>query len=88
MSTMEMRTFEGQLESLSYAEQLYVMEYLLKLMRLRQQNVAVNENVESPQAVLGKIQDMFADDKGWASEEEMIEDMAKFRRERVARCAY
>lgn len=88
MSTMEMRTFECQLESLSYAEQLYVMEYLLKLMRLRHQNVAVNENVESPQSVLGKIQDMFANDKGWASEDEMIEDMAKFRRERVARCAY
>jgi len=26
---------------------------------------------------------MFSDDKGWGSEESMIEDMAKFRRERL-----
>lgn len=35
MSAVEMKTFESQLAGLSYAEQLYVMEYLLKLMRLR-----------------------------------------------------
>ena len=27
-----------------------------------------------------EIQDLFKDDKGWASEEEMLADMAEFRR--------
>jgi len=31
---------------------------------------------------LEKIQEIFADDKGWASEQEMISDLAKFRRSR------
>ena len=57
------------------------MEYLLKLMRLRQQN-------ESAKSVLSEIQGMFAEDKGWASEDEMLKDLAGFRRERVAQCAY
>ena len=88
MSAVEMKTFENQLEGLSFAEQLYVMEYLLKLMRLRQQNEAANEQSASAKAVLGKIQGMFDEDKGWASEEEMLKDLAGFRRERVATCAY
>ena len=88
MSAVEMKTFENQLEGLSFAEQLYVMEYLLKLMRLRQQNEAANEQSASAKAVLAKIQGMFAEDKGWASEDEMLKDLAGFRRERVALCAY
>lgn len=32
---------------------------------------------------LSAIQNMFADDKGWESEEEMLADMADFRRERL-----
>ncbi|MCC8082119.1 MAG: hypothetical protein LIO80_08965 [Lachnospiraceae bacterium] len=35
------------------------------------------------QAILKEIQGMFADDKGWKSEEEMLEDMADFRRGRL-----
>ena len=31
-----------------------------------------------------EIQGMFADDKGWSSEEEMLADMAEFRRSRSA----
>lgn len=88
MSVVEMKTFENQLAGLSYAEQLYVMEYLLKLMRLRQQNESVDEKSTSAKAVLGKIQGMFAEDKGWTSEDEMLKDLAGFRRERVATCAY
>lgn len=34
-------------------------------------------------AALSAIQNMFADDKGWESEEEMLADMADFRRERL-----
>ncbi len=87
MSALEMKAFESQLEGLSFAEQLYVMEYLLKLMRLRQQNEIAKEEDASAKAVLGKIQSMFAEDKGWTSEDEMLKDLAGFRRERVASCA-
>ena len=88
MSAIEMKTFENQLAGLSYAEQLYVMEYLLKLMRLKQQNELATEKSASAKAVFGKIQSMFAEDKGWTSEDEMLKDLAGFRRERVASCAY
>ena len=88
MSAVEMRVFENQLEGLSYAEQLYVMEYLLKLMRLRQLNESAKEKAASAKSVLSEIQGMFAEDKGWASEDEMLKDLAGFRRERVAQCAY
>ena len=87
MSALEMKTFENQLEGLSFAEQLYVMEYLLKLMRLRQQNETAKEEDALAKVVLGKIQGIFAEDKGWASEDEMLRDLAGFRRERVASCA-
>ena len=87
MSAVEMKTFENQLAGLSYAEQLYVMEYLLKLMRLRQQKETANEKNVSAKAILGEIQSMFAEDKGWTSENQMLEDLAAFRRERVASCA-
>ena len=88
MSAVEMKTFENQLEGLSFAEQLYVMEYLLKLMRLRQQKETASEKNVSAKAILGEIQSMFAEDKGWTSEDEMLENLAVFRRERVASCAY
>ena len=88
MSTIEMKAFENQLKGLSYSEQLYVMEFLLKLMRLRQQNESAKEQGASAKAVLSEIQGMFAEDKGWASEDEMLKDLAGFRRERVAQCAY
>ncbi len=39
-------------------------------------------------ATLHEIQDIFSEDKGWASESEMLEDMAAFRRERLAKCVY
>lgn len=35
MSAMELRNFESQLDLLSYAEQLAVMEYLVRLMKRR-----------------------------------------------------
>ena len=37
---------------------------------------------ELAKARMQKIQELFADDKGWASEQEMISDLAKFRRSR------
>lgn len=35
------------------------------------------------QAILREIQGMFAEEKGWDSENEMLEDMAEFRRGRM-----
>lgn len=87
MSAVEMKVFESQLEGLSFAEQLYVMEYLLKLMRLRQQDEIVKEEEVSAKAVLAEIQGVFTENKGWTSEEEMLKDLAGFRRERIASCA-
>ena len=37
---------------------------------------------KNARATLAKIQKIFADDKGWASEQEMISDLARFRRSR------
>lgn len=39
--------------------------------------------IEKSKAALKEIQGLFADDKGWDSEESMIEDMAAFRKERM-----
>ncbi len=41
------------------------------------------KKAKESKAALKEIQSMFTDDKGWSSEEEMLEDMAAFRRERV-----
>lgn len=38
---------------------------------------------EQSKAAMREIQGMFADDKGWESEEEMLADMAEFRRKRL-----
>lgn len=38
---------------------------------------------ELAKARMEKFQEIFADDKGWASEQEMISDLAKFRRSRM-----
>ena len=37
---------------------------------------------KNARATLAKIQKIFAENKGWASEQEMISDLAKFRRSR------
>ena len=39
-------------------------------------------------ATLALIQSIFSEEKGWASESEMLEDMANFRRQRLAKCEY
>lgn len=45
MSAMELRNFESQLDLLSYAEQLAIMEYLVKLMKRRQEE-SVSDDFE------------------------------------------
>ena len=41
------------------------------------------ENVMKSQEALSEIQKMFVNDKGWDSEEKMLDEMAEFRRERL-----
>lgn len=42
------------------------------------------EKADQDSKTLKEIQSMFADNKGWDSEESMINDMAAFRRERMS----
>ena len=59
------------------------LEYLLY-----QYNLDNPGKQKNPAGTLREIQSMFADDKGWESEEEMLRDMAQFRRERLSKCEY
>ena len=42
----------------------------------------IGNGEKSAKATLAKIQKIFAENKGWASEQEMISDLAMFRRSR------
>lgn len=52
------------------------------------EDVRVEKRSVDTKAVMRKIQDLFVDDKGWDSEEEMLEDLARFRQERIAKCVF
>jgi hypothetical protein len=41
-----------------------------------------NKKATDSQNILAEIQNMFSSDKGWDSEDDMIADMAAFRKER------
>ena len=43
------------------------------------------KKAEQSQRILSEIQEMFSDDKGWSSENAMLNDMANFRKERMAK---
>lgn len=43
------------------------------------------QKFENSKKILSEIQDMFSEDKGWDSEEHMLEEMAAFRKERMAK---
>ena len=49
------------------------------VIRYNENTVRVKKSVDA----LTEIQSMFAEDKGWDSEESMLADMAEFRRERM-----
>ncbi|MCR5766295.1 MAG: hypothetical protein K6G09_10025 [Treponema sp.] len=51
MSNLELKAFENQLSFLSYAEQLSVMEFLIKLMKKNRQESATPK----PQSEANKI---------------------------------
>lgn len=43
----------------------------------------ISSRKKNTKATIRQIQEIFTDDKGWASEEEMLLDMAAFRRSRL-----
>ena len=44
MATAELRNLESQLDLLSYAEQLSIMEYIVRLMKKHQLQKSIEEN--------------------------------------------
>lgn len=63
------------LEEQDYNTVIDFIGYLLKKRKA--------EQVKQNKLALQEIQEIFVDDKGWDSEEMMIEDMAAFRKERL-----
>ncbi len=65
------------LEEEDYKMAISYIEFLLDSRRKERQKKGID--------VMDGIQDLIGDNKGWESEEEMIVDMANFRRERLGR---
>lgn len=45
--------------------------------------IMINEKAKESNEILSQIQGLFSDDKGWDSEEQMLADMAAFRKKRM-----
>ena len=65
----------NNLEEEEYKTAITFIEYLSETRKQKRTN--------EDKKILSEIQDIFADDKGWDSEEDMLKDMALFRRERM-----
>lgn len=65
----------NDLEEEDYRTAISFIEYLVSSRK--------KKKAEESKKTLEEIQKMFVEDKGWKSEESMIEDMASFRRERM-----
>lgn len=63
------------LEEDDYKAAISYIEYLAESRK--------RKRAEESKYNLNKIQNMFVNDKGWESEEEMLKDMANFRKERT-----
>ena len=66
------------------------ISFLMYRRDLDKMNSLVGPDTQKNRAkeTLRQIQGMFADDKGWDSEEDILRDMADFRRERLSKCEY
>lgn len=71
-------TVVNMLNNLEEEDYRAAISYIEYLSASRKQKKA-----EKSKAALVEIQRMFTDDKGWDSEESMLEDLAAFRRERM-----
>ena len=65
--------------TLSLTAQQEVYDFMMYLVQKQKNDV---------KTTFDEINAMFKDDKGWNNEEEMISDIAAFRRERLAKCEY
>ena len=72
---MKINDMLNSLEEEDYKTAISFLEYLSASRK--------QKRAQKNTAILSEIQDMFADDKGWDSEQDMIEDMAKFRKEHM-----
>lgn len=66
------------LEKLDEEDYKFALTFLQYLSDMKKKRKA-----QESKEILSQIQGMFNEDKGWESEENMIADMAAFRRERM-----
>ncbi|MCD8019761.1 MAG: hypothetical protein LUF92_09350 [Clostridiales bacterium] len=71
-------TLEEMLDTLEEDDYKAAVRYIQFLSMTRKQ-----EKARKSVNALREMQSMFADDKGWNTEEDMLEDMASFRRDRM-----
>ncbi len=76
-TAVTVRNMLDTLEEEDYKMAISYIEFLSDARRKERQKKAID--------VMEGIQNLVGDDKGWNSEEEMIVDMANFRRERLGR---
>ncbi|MCD8196976.1 MAG: hypothetical protein LUE24_07420 [Lachnospiraceae bacterium] len=76
MAPMAM-TVNEMLDTLEEEDYKAAVRYIQFLSTNRKQ-----EKAQESKDALREMQRLFGDDKGWNSEEEMLEDMAAFRRDR------
>lgn len=77
-TTAQVDTLARKMNSEDLTSVIQFMNFLIEQRRSK----AARDN----QQTLMSIQDMFKDDKGWNSEDEMIADMAEFRKQRNRGC--
>jgi hypothetical protein len=76
-TAMKLNSLLDNLEEEDYNTAISFIQYLSESRK--------KKNAEKSKALLSEIQEIFTDDKGWNTEESMLEDMASFRRERMRR---
>jgi hypothetical protein len=76
-TAMKLNSLLDNLEEEDYNTAISFIQYLSESRK--------KKNAEKSKTLLSEIQEIFTDDKGWNTEESMLEDMASFRRERMRR---
>lgn len=77
-TTAQVDTLARKMNSEDLTSVIQFMNFLIEQRR--------SKEARDSQQTLMSIQDMFKDDKGWNSEDEMIADMAEFRKQRNRGC--
>jgi hypothetical protein len=74
-TAVKLRNLLNNLEEEDYNTAISFIQYLSDSRK--------KKNAEKSKKLLADIQGNFTNDKGWDTEEQMMEDMASFRRERT-----